>query len=124
MNKSRLPHTEREVIEAVLRAANGCVLTAAVALGIAKGTLYSYIDKFQINLDEFRGEIKEAPHARWKPGKTTQGLAWYKQERILQELKATNYCRSKTARNLDISLSCIKAWVRHLRAIGIEIPDR
>ena len=128
MNKKvLLPQTEREIIEAVLRASNGCTVTAAVALGIAKGTLYSYIDKHQINLDEFREfhpPRRTSSYARWRPGQSTNGMAWLKQERILQELKATDYCRAKAARNLDISLSCMKAWVRHLKAIGVDIPDR
>lgn len=116
--------SEREIVEAVLRAANGCVLTAAVALGVSKCTLYSMVSRNNINLAEYRPtEIKEAPHSRWKPGKSTNGLAWYKQQRILEELEKTNYNRTQTARNLDISLSTIKAWVRHLKAQGFDIPD-
>ncbi len=116
--------SEREIVEAVLRAANGCVLTAAVALGVSKCTLYSMVSRLNINLSEFRSaEIKEAPHSRWKPGRSTKGLAWYKQQRILEELEKTKYNRSQAARNLDLSLTTVKAWVRHLKAQGIDIPD-
>lgn len=116
--------SERDIVEAVLRAANGCVLTAAVALGVSRCTLYSMVSRLDINLAEFRPtEIKEAPHSRWKPGRSTKGLAWYKQQRILEELEKTNYNRTQAAKNLDLSLTTVKAWVRHLKAQGIDIPD-
>lgn len=112
---------EKAFVLVALRASNGNVHRACVALGISSGTIYHIIKRDRINLSDY-GQRNIAPRRKLnRVQKKNQGFYATKFKMIMEALDRNNGSRGQTAKELGISIRSVRNWINEAEDCGFTV---
>jgi transcriptional regulator with GAF, ATPase, and Fis domain len=112
---------EKRSIIVGLKCADGNIAKVAKALGMSRPGMYYLFEKHKIDVKEYiakENQVNRDIHP-------SIGSSWmdHKTMMVYNALEKNGWNRTKAARDLDISIRCVRYMINLIRSRGIEIPE-
>ena len=115
-----LSRFERTAVDTALCLCAGNITRAAALLSISRTTMVEKMRKFRLVASSYRGEEKMPVPKEVERGSRLYLVAL---ETIFEALRANQWNRSAAAKELGLSLRCVRYKAQILRSLGWEVPD-